>query len=253
MGAHSCESPYELKVGAFFNSASIVSFWSEFAQTVTAISKCQTKITPSPSFEAHIISLVEQDGDMFLVPAYYAAALKKFGLKPILRTIIPTRSYLVTKKELDPLNIETLSGKRVSIISRYSDAYLAFIKQLEAQAMTTEDINFSFEHSLESNALSVIKGETDAAVIFSMIFDPLPDALKRKVKFATLINHETAGYLLIKENTPIELIKAIKASYGSINLLKWEVFEQAAPKTIFTDAFSSQIPLIKNSEIDTSQ
>ena len=244
MGAHSCESPYELKVGAFFNSASTISFWSEFAETLSLASNCQTNIIPSSSFKAHIASLVQQDGDIFLVPAYYAAALRKFRLKPILRTVIPTKSYLVTSKDLDPSNIETLNGRNVSIISQYSDAYLAFIERMNAKSMSIEDIHFSFERSIESNAMSVIRGDADAAVIFSIVFDPLPDSLKKKVNIATLIEHETAGYLLIKEDASVELVKAIKASYESIHLLKWEVYESDAPKTIFTDAFSSQIKQI---------
>lgn len=246
MNVYSCESPYELKIGGFSNSASVVSFWSDFTKSISSHTLCPTNIVPAPNSEAHILSMMKLDGDMFFVPGYYAAPLKKYGLKPILKISTPTKSYLVTRKELDPTDVSTLIGKKISIVSKYSNIYFAMIELLTAKGISEDQVNFIFDQSLESNAMNIIKGDTDAAVVFSMIFDNLPDIIKQKVNHITLMDHKTTGYLLIKEDAPINLVKAIKASFDKINILKWEIFEKDAPETEFSDTFESRLLHLKH-------
>lgn len=203
--------------------------------------ECPTEIHPSQSYESHIVSSLNLDGDIFLVPTYYANTLEKYGLRPILSVSTLTKTYLVTKKQFNPYELSTMIGTTVSLPSKYSYSYLAILERMKAQNIPINSINFKFGNSLQVNALNIIRGKMDAAALFSTVFDPLPDNIKENLNHNILIEGNYAGKILIKDTPSPELIKAIKGAYKNIHLLTWSIDEKPSKQTMYTRQFEKQI------------
>jgi ABC-type phosphate/phosphonate transport system substrate-binding protein len=235
-----CDRPYEMKLGHAFKSASIVSYWSDFAAMLSEKLKCPVKITTSPSFKSYLIDLINKDGDLFLVAGYYAHPLEKLGLIPVLKVTTPAKYHLITKKHLDPKNLKTLKGKTIHVASIYSTAYAISVIRLQ-EAGVINQVNFEFGDSYQANIMKVINSEADAAVMFSPIFDALSKPIKDKLNTATLLENTTTGYAMVHPDSPAELIEAIQTSHHKINLLKWSPTNRTEPQGALTDMFNQQL------------
>ena len=217
---NACEKPYRMQVGAFFDSSSVVAFWSDFAQEVSKHTKCPTNMYPAKSYKQHLIDTLNSKGDIFIVPTYYVPVLEQYGLKNVITTNALTQTYLVTKKQYDPNNLLTLRNTNIQLSSEYSGAYLIMSKKLRKLNLLST-VTFKFGSSFQSNAMSVIRGNMDAAVIFSPAFDPLPDSIKSKVNYSTISESFNSGSIMVKTDSLKDLTKAIIASKDSIKLLTW--------------------------------
>lgn len=217
---NACEKPYRMQVGAFFDSSSVVTFWSDFAQEISKHTKCPTNMHPAKSYKQHLIDTLNSKGDIFIVPTYYVPVLEQYGLKNVITTNALTQTYLVTKKQYDPHNLLTLRNTNIQLSSEYSGAYLIMSKKLRKLNLLST-VTFKFGSSFQSNAMSVIRGNMDAAVILSPAFDPLPDSIKSKVNYSTISESFNSGSIMVKTDSLKDLTKAIIASKDSIKLLTW--------------------------------
>jgi hypothetical protein len=172
-----CEGPYLLKVGAFFNTTSLVTFWSDFTQQLTIKTKCPVNIKPSSTFKSYVIDLINKTGDIFLIPSHYAYTLQKYGYIPVLKVVSRTKMHLITQKQYDPNDLTTLAKKNISVPSKYSAGY-AIIKLEFEKLGLLDTVNFVYGDTLQSNSIKVLRGESDATVIFSPVFDLLPQPIK---------------------------------------------------------------------------
>jgi hypothetical protein len=244
-----CESPYQLRVGAFFNSNSVVTFWSDFIQQLSAKTKCDISILPSPTFKSYVIDLINKDGDIFLSPDYYAHTLQSYGFVPVLKIISPTKLYLITQKQYDPNNLETLVGKSISVPSIYSIGY--GVTKVEFEKLGLFDtINYVFGDTFQTNSIKVLKGESDATVIFSPIYDSLPQPIKDKLNAATVLENTAAAYIMVKPGTSQILIDAIQTSHKKINYLEWAPTDLVEKKHSASSVFEKQFSaLLRKAEL----
>lgn len=235
-----CDKPYRMQVGAFFNSSSVVAFWSEFAQEISKRTKCPTNIHPSNSYEQHVIDSVMGYGDIFMVPTYYTRVLQQYGLEKIITTNAHTQTYLVTQKQYNPHDLTSLKDTSIQLSSKYTVAYLLIMEKL-AKLDIEHTVTFSFGSSFQSNAMSVIKGQMDAAVIFSPAFDPLPDAIKSKVNYTPIAESYNSGSIMVKQSAPDSLKQAVLAAKDKIKLLKWKKASEKDEFPEYKTLFENQI------------
>ena len=244
-----CEKPYRMQVGAFFNSSSVVAFWSEFAQEISKTTKCPTNIHPSTSYEQHVIDSVMGHGDIFIVPTYYTPALKQYGLEKIITTNSPTQTYLVTQKQYNPNNLLSLKDTSIQLSSKYTVAYLLMMEKLDKLDIA-HTVTFSFGSSFQSNAMNVIRGNMDAAVIFSPAFDPLPESIKSKVNYIPISGSKNSGTIMVKSSAPKELKDAVLGAKDKIKLLKWIKAIPEDEGQPFAKQFQDQVNhIFKNSSL----
>jgi ABC-type phosphate/phosphonate transport system substrate-binding protein len=240
LNSSACERPYKMKVGAFFNSASVVTFWSEFAAELSKQVKCPVNIIPSPTYESHLTDLINQDGDIFIVGGYYSHTFESLGLIPVLKVSSPSNTYLVTQKQFDPNNLKTLVGKTIDIVSQYSPAYvISKIKLKEAGVL--DQVNLKVGSSYQTNAMNLIKGKTEAAAIIAPIYDALPDAIKDSLNIVTLFTNPASAYIMVHPNTPPELIKGLQNSHHKIKLFKWVLTNKTTLRDDYNDIFKQQL------------
>jgi ABC-type phosphate/phosphonate transport system substrate-binding protein len=240
LNSSACERPYLMKVGAFFNSASVVTFWSDFATELSKKVECPVNLIPSPTYKSHLKDLINQDGDIFIVGGYHSHTFESLGLTPVLKVSSPSNTYLVTQKQFDPNNLKTLVGKTIDIVSKYSPAYvITKIKLKEAGVL--DQVNFKVGSSYQTNAMNLIKGKTEAAAIIAPIYDALPDVIKDNVNIVTLHTNPASAYIMAHPNTPPELIKGIQSSHHKINLFKWILTNKATLRDDYNDMFKQQL------------
>ncbi len=244
--ASSCEQPYRLQVGAFFDSSSVVTFWSDFTKEIAIHTKCPTNMHPAKSYKQHIIDTLNFKGDIFIVPSYYVPIFERYGLKNIISSNTPNKTYLVTKKQYDPNNLESLRGSSIQLVSPYSAAYLLMVNKLEDMNLSNA-VTLKFGSSFQSNAMSVVRGNMDAAVIISLVFDTLPDSIKNKVNYKTITESIHTGSIMVKPDAPKQLSEAIIAAKDSIKLLKWVNAKSINHTSELTEYFQLQVnELLKN-------
>lgn len=240
LNATACEKPYRMEVGAFFDSSSVIAFWGAFAQEVSNLTKCQTNIYPAHSYKQHILNTLNTKGDIFIVPTYYTPVLAQYGLKRVLTTHSLTKSYLVTKKQYDPNNLRTLRSTNIQLPSQYSGAYILMKNKL-AKLGLFNSVTFKFGSSFQANAMSVIRGNMDAAVILSPAFDPLPESIKSKVKYSTIYEATDTGSIMVKSDAPKSLTKAIIQAKDKIKVAKWVEAQTPSNHPELTQSFQIQV------------
>ena len=239
--ANACEQPIKFQVGSFFDSASVVAFWGDFSNELAIKLKCPTNLHPSATYKEHLIHTLTGDGDIFVVPFIYAKAFEKYHLKTAIRTSTHTKSYLVTNKSINPNSLKSLTGITIQLPSIYSAAYLSLRVKLKQEGIF-EKVKFKFGHSFQASAIDVVKGKVAASIVFSPIFDALPQTIKSKVNYATLNQGaETGGYLMVKADASKALINAIQTSHEKIKLLKWETANTAISAPKLSDIASQQL------------
>ena len=249
-----CQQPIVMQVGSFFDSASVVTFWGEFSQDLSIKLKCPTNLHPSATYKEHLIKALKGQGDIFVIPYIYARPFEKYQLKAAAKTISLTKAYLVTNKTINPHDLNNLSGKTLQLPSIYSAAYLSLKVRLIERKAVFNEIQFKFGNSFQSSAMDVVKGKVAASIVFSPIFDALPDSIKKKVNFRTINQGlETGGYLMVKSDASPELINAIQSSHKKIKLLKWTATHTAERAPELSDLAAKQLKNISKQIPQQSQ
>lgn len=238
-----CDKPYRMQVGAYFDSSSVVTFWSEFAQEIAIKTKCPTNIHPAASYEQQILDSINNNGDIFIVPTYYTFVFHKYGLETIIETDSHTKTYLVTQKQFNPKNLATL--KTIQISTRYSDPYLLMKQRLSDQGLM-DSVTFKFGGSFQANAMSVIRGTMDAAIIYSPAFDPLPEVIKQKVNYIAISESKDSGSIMVRSDAPQSLKDAILHAKDKIKLLKWIKSPKDKQPTMMSHLFQEQVTELIN-------
>lgn len=234
-----CDQPIELKTGAFFNSATNANFWGDYIKNLSAKLDCPVKLRPSPSFESFIDDLINEKGDMYVIPEHYAQILIEQGYIPVLRSTTPIKVYLLTQKKYDPSNLDSLKNKTIYVPSIYSISYHVLKGKIES-SVELKNIKFEFGRTYQSNLMSVLKGDMDATVIFSPAFDNLPNKIKNKVHISTIYETDSIGYIMVKPSASKSLIKAIQSSHSKINILKWASTDKILKKNFIGREFKKQ-------------
>ena len=236
-----CEKPIKFQVGSFFDSASVVAFWGDFSNELAIKLKCPTNLHPSATYKEHLMHTLSGNGDIFVVPFIYAKAFEKYQLKAAIKTTTHTNTYLVTNKTINPNNLKSLAGVTIQLPSIHSEAYLSLKIKLKQEGIF-EKVNFKFGHSFQASAIDVVKGKVAASIVFSPIFDALPQTIKSKVNYATLNQGaQTGGVLMVKADASKALIHAIQTSYEKIKLLKWETTNTSISDNKLSDIASQQL------------
>ena len=249
---HACEHPIKFQVGSYFDSASVVSFWGEFANEIAEKLKCPTNLHPSPTYKEHLIRTLNGDGDIFVIPFIYASAFEDYQLKTVIQTTTHTKTYLVTNKTINPNNLKSLSGITIQLPSIYSAAYLSLKRKFERKGIF-DQVNFDFGHSFQASAIDVVKNKVDGSIVLSPIFDALPKAIKDKVNYATINQGvETGGYLMVKSNASQKLMDAIRSAHPKIKILKWQATDTSMTVPQLSNDAKQQL-LILSKDLDRTQ
>jgi hypothetical protein len=235
-----CDNPLRVHVGAFFDSSSVISYWGAFAQEIEKITKCTTTLYPEKNYKDNIINTIDKVGDIYMVLTFHTPEYEKLGLKKVLTTDQPTHYYLVTQKKYDPNDLNTLRGSIIQHSSEYTEIHLKLKSELRDKGLQ-DSVLFQFGHYFQSNVLGIIKGQMDAALIFSPIFDSLPASIKAKVKSKPLLQTKTIGSIMIKTDSPKYLEDAIIKAKDKINILKWVKSKPYIPPKELEGQFQAQI------------
>lgn len=234
-----CKQPITLQVGPFFSTTFIQKYWMDFALEVEIQMNCQVKVLASSSYEQYLDTLLEHQGDIFLVPNHYVNSLISKGLLPVIRSTDSAQAYIISSHDITTHGPNILIGETILVPSPYTRVYLEFEKWLKQNQLKNK-VTFHFNHSHDSATLLMLQGKYSTAVVLGAIYETFPDAIKAKYPFVKL-SDQSGGSILTKKDAENELITAILKAKDKLNFLNWEKAITPLPHEPFSAAFSKQL------------
>jgi len=231
---HGCDRIYSFQVGPFFSTSSVLRYWDDFASAVTKASKCRLKIVTTSSYEDYLSSIIEMRHDVYLSPSHYGQAFINQGYTPILTTTEHAKLFLVTRLDVSDNNFDKLAGTTISVPSPYTRAFLTLEEWLQKHDLI-DKVTYDFNHSHDSAALVMLKGGRSSTVMLSVIYDALPEVI-RKTYTAIELSSQAGGLLHVRPSLPSQLVEAIKQSPQHLGFQKW-----AIAKPPFNDPYQSKL------------
>ena len=217
--SHACDNPIRLQVGPFFSTTFIHKYWQGFASDLSEQTGCNVNIRSSSSYEQYLDTLLARDGDVFVVPDLYIQALSRKGLKPALASSRSEQIYILSRKHIKTIGSSELIGGTILVASRYTQAFLELEKWLAQEGLTGK-VSFNFNHSHDSAAMLMLKGEFSSAVILSSVYSSLPSYIQAKYQ-ALLLDGKGGGAILVKSQASEKLITAINNSKTTLPFQPW--------------------------------
>ncbi len=220
--SHACDKAITLQVGPFFSTTFIHKYWQGFATDLSEQTGCAVHIRSSSSYERYLDTLLAREGELFIVPNLYVQALSHKGLKPALVSSRSQQIYILSRKNIKTIKTigsSELIGDTILVASRFTQAFLELKKWLEQQGLTGK-VDFDFNHSHDSAAMLMLKGEFSSAVVLSSIYTSMPSYIQAKYQ-AQLLEGKGGGAILVKSQASEELITAINNSKATLPFQTW--------------------------------
>ncbi len=217
--SHACDKAITFQVGPFFSTTFIHKFWQGFASELSEQTGCRVHIRSSSSYEQYLDTLLKREGDVFVAPSLYVQALAHKGLKPALVSSRSEQIYILSRKNIKTIGSRELIGDTILVASRYTQAYFELKKWLGQQGLTGK-VSFDFNHSHDSAAMLMLKGEFSSAVILSSVYTSMPSYIQAKYQ-SLLLKGKGGAALLVKSQASEKLITAINNSKTTLPFQTW--------------------------------
>lgn len=240
--AAACTSPTTFQAGPFFSTSLIIRFWQPFTIALQESTACETNIKTSPDYTAYLKNILNKENDIYVVPDHYVSALQDLGYKPILASHKTAQIYFVSRHPLKHGNLKALHGDVITVPSEYTRAYLELKSWLKTNGVF-DKVTFDFNHSHDSAAMLMLKGERSSTVILASIYDKLPNFIQDKFSVVKL-NAHAGAYLMANETLDTDIINGMIKSLGKLNFQSWHKVE-TVPDEPYSDEFRVQLSKFK--------
>ncbi len=219
--SYACDKPIIFHVGPFFSITFIRKYWQGFASDLSDQIGCAVHIRSSSSYEQYLDTLLKRDGDLFIVPDLYVQALTRKGLKPALLSSRSQQIYILSRKSIKTIGSSELIGDTILVASRYTQAFFELEKWLGQQGLTGK-VSFDFNHSHDSAAMLMLKGEFSSAVVLSSVYLSMPSYIQAKYQ-AQLLEGKGGAAILVKSQASEKLVTAIINSKATLPFQTWSI------------------------------
>lgn len=240
-----CNQTITFQAGPFFSTSSVVRYWQGFTESIQKKTNCKTIIKTSATYEVYLNSLLNKEDDLYVVPDHYVPAMKEIGYTPLLKSFKTAELFFVTRHDISGGNYKALIGDNITVPSVYTRAYFDLKAWLEAKDIFNK-VTFNFNHSHDSAALLMLKGNSQSTVILSTIFKKLPDFIKEKYHYENL-NVKAGGYILSRNSLNPKILAAIHQSTSDLNFQKWHSVE-TIPNEPWSEEFKQQLIEFKHNQ-----
>lgn len=238
-----CSTPITFQAGPFFSTSLIIEYWQPFTTALQNSTDCQTNIKTAPTYDAYLMNIIKKESDIYVVPDHYVSALEELGYKAILASYKTAQIYLISRHPIKHGDLKALHGDVITVPSQYTRAYLELKTWLKDNHIF-DKVSFDFDHSHDSAAILMLKGERSSTVILASIYNKLPDFIKEKFSVIKL-NASAGAYIMTNENLKPNIVKAMIKSLGELNFQKWHKVETVREEP-YSEDFKEQLGHFKS-------
>ncbi len=157
-----------------------------------------------------------QDGEYDLVvtaPHLARLAQTESGYIPLANYASPLRALVVVPRRASFSSLQDLSGRTVSVPDRLAVISMVGVHLLRDHGLSPETgLHLVYAKSHTNAALSVLRGEADAAVVGSAPFNQLPEGVRDGLRVLAYTEPIPNQFYLASPRLPPDLVAAVSRS-----------------------------------------
>lgn len=214
--AHAASGQDEaLTLGVFPNlsARAIVALYQPLRSHLEKSLNSRVQTYSAPDFKSFVERTFRHEYDIIVIAPHLARlAQTEAGFVPLFRYSQELHAVVIAAKSSGIRSLEDLRGKTIALPDRLAVMPVLGLRLLRNRGLTDSDFRIHPAASHSNAALSVQRGEAQAAIIGSVPFAQLPDDLRDSLRVLAASESIPNQFILANPDLPPARIEAVRAA-----------------------------------------